>query len=201
LPTSTDTQLPARDRLLQAGTALFSEKGFAAASVRDICGRAETGVNMIHHYFGNKQGLYDEILSGFTEDVWLVPARIIKHMPRSKEHMLSLLEIFIEETFEALIANHQLYALVVRELMVFDKFAAYMADLNDFMETAQKAGYIRGSVDTTMLAGFILDRLTNQILFASWIEKTSGTNVLTDKKYRQDWLRANTELFFHGFVA
>ena len=191
----------ARKRLLNAGTDLFSKHGFAGASVRDICALGDTGINMIHHYFGNKQGLYDEILSGFSEDVWTVPARIISHHPRSKDHMVSLLEIFIEETFEALIANHQLFELVVRERMVFETFASYSEKLSAFMKAAQTAGYMRSSADPTMLTGFILDRVGNQVLYAAWIKETTGDNVLTDKAYRQRWLHSNIDLMLNGFIA
>lgn len=169
--------------------------------MREICADADTGINMIHHYFGNKQGLYDEILSGFSEDVWTVPARIIGHTPRSKDHFISLLEIFIEETFEALIANHQLFELVVRERMVIETFAKYSEKLTSFMAAAQTAGYMRESLDPTMLTGFILDRIGNQILYATWIKETTGDNVLTDKAYRERWLRSNIDLMLNGFIS
>jgi AcrR family transcriptional regulator len=47
-----------RRRLLDAATALFSRHG-EATSVRDIARAAGVTVGTVHHYFGNKQGLYD----------------------------------------------------------------------------------------------------------------------------------------------
>jgi AcrR family transcriptional regulator len=51
---------PVRDRLIASGTALFAEKGFDGVSVPEICKHAHTTMNMIHHYFGNKEGLFRE---------------------------------------------------------------------------------------------------------------------------------------------
>jgi AcrR family transcriptional regulator len=55
---STDT----RARLLEAAAAIFSEEGFRAASVRQICQRAGANVAAIHYHFGGKEELYLELL-------------------------------------------------------------------------------------------------------------------------------------------
>ena len=47
-------QIPSKERLMSSGAALFSEKGYAGVSVREICKHAKTSMNMIHHYFKNK---------------------------------------------------------------------------------------------------------------------------------------------------
>jgi AcrR family transcriptional regulator len=190
-----------RDRLIEAGTELFCKHGFAGATVRDICGLADVGGNMVHHYFGNKQGLFDEIMSGFTEDVWQVPIRIIAEPAASLESLISRLEIFFEETFEALVSHRRLYEMAVREKLIFEVFATYTEQFVRYMEAAKQAGFVRHDLDIEMLTGFALDRLGNQILFASWIEKTSGHNVITDQDYRKRWLKANLDVVFHGMLA
>ncbi|NOX39612.1 MAG: TetR/AcrR family transcriptional regulator [Alphaproteobacteria bacterium] len=190
-----------RDRLIEAGTALFSQHGFAAATVREICGLADVGGNMVHHYFGNKQGLFDEIMSGFTEDVWQVPMRIISAPAESRQNLISRLEIFFEETFEALVSHRRLYEMAVREKMIFEVFTSYTTQFVRYIEAAKQAGFVREALDIEMLTGFVLDRLGNQILFASWIEKTSGHNVLTDRDYRRRWLKANLDFVFHGMLT
>ncbi|MEE2681870.1 MAG: TetR/AcrR family transcriptional regulator [Planctomycetota bacterium] len=61
---STDTQAPGRkdpstrERLLQSAIALFAEKGFSAASVREICAGADANIAAINYYFGSKDRLY-----------------------------------------------------------------------------------------------------------------------------------------------
>lgn len=201
IPDFSDSSLPARERLLLAGGAVFAEKGFDGASVREICVLAGTTSNMIHHYFGSKQGLYDEILSGFSERLLVVPIRIISEPPRSRENLIARLEIFIEETLEALIAQPDLYKLVIREQIIFDVFANYNQKLVNFLEAAKQDGIVRPELDTEMLTGLILDRLGNQVLYAPWIKETSGQSMHSGDSYKKRWLRANLDLILHGMLT
>lgn len=57
----------ARTKLLEAGTALFAEKGYASASVREIVERAEVTKPVLYYYFKNKEGMFRAILNWATE--------------------------------------------------------------------------------------------------------------------------------------
>lgn len=199
--TAPDPNLSARDRLISAGAAVFASKGYGGASVREICDLASTTSNMIHHYFGNKMGLYDTVLAGFSENVLEVPVRVISSPPRNRQDLISRLEIFVEETLEALIAQRHLYELVVRERIIFSVFDHYNAQLVKFLEAGKAAGIIRQQLDTEMLTGLILDRLGNQILYAPWINQTAGQSVFTDAPYKKRWLNANLDLIFNGILS
>lgn len=54
----------ARTRLVTEATRIFSVKGFATASTREICAAAGLNVAAIHYHFGGKEGLYREVLLG-----------------------------------------------------------------------------------------------------------------------------------------
>ena len=51
-----------RGRILAAALAEFSAKGFAGARVDAIARRAQGNKRMLYHYFGNKSGLFREVL-------------------------------------------------------------------------------------------------------------------------------------------
>lgn len=51
-----------RQRLLAAAAEIFAEHGFAGASVRDICARAEANVAAVNYHFGGKEQLFAEVL-------------------------------------------------------------------------------------------------------------------------------------------
>jgi TetR/AcrR family transcriptional regulator, regulator of cefoperazone and chloramphenicol sensitivity len=48
----------ARSRLVMAALRLFAEKGYKAASTREICDAAGANISAIRYYFGDKAGLY-----------------------------------------------------------------------------------------------------------------------------------------------
>ena len=52
-----------RERLLVAGLALFSERGFARTSTREIALAAGANVASISYYFGDKAGLYRSVFA------------------------------------------------------------------------------------------------------------------------------------------
>lgn len=49
-----------RQRLLDAAEQVFAEKGFKAASIREICNKAGANIAAINYYFGDKERLYIE---------------------------------------------------------------------------------------------------------------------------------------------
>jgi TetR/AcrR family transcriptional regulator len=56
-----------RQEILDAAEAAFAERGFAAASMREIARRAHTSQALLHHHFGTKARLYDAVKQRFTE--------------------------------------------------------------------------------------------------------------------------------------
>jgi len=57
-----EMDLETRDRLLKAAERLFAERGFTEVTVRDICRAARANVAAVNYHFGDKEGLYQEVL-------------------------------------------------------------------------------------------------------------------------------------------
>lgn len=51
-----------RQRLLQAAAEIFAQKGYAAATVREIVAAAGVTKPVLYYYFQNKEGLYLELM-------------------------------------------------------------------------------------------------------------------------------------------
>jgi TetR/AcrR family transcriptional regulator, regulator of cefoperazone and chloramphenicol sensitivity len=51
-----------RERLLRAAEQLFADRGYGNVTVRDICHAARANVAAVNYHFGDKLGLYREVL-------------------------------------------------------------------------------------------------------------------------------------------
>jgi TetR/AcrR family transcriptional regulator, regulator of cefoperazone and chloramphenicol sensitivity len=56
-----------RARLLATAERLFGERGFKVVTVREICKAARANVAAVNYHFGDKLGLYREVLQGATD--------------------------------------------------------------------------------------------------------------------------------------
>jgi AcrR family transcriptional regulator len=54
--------LDTKSLLLEVAGAVFAEHGYRAASIRDICQRADMNIAAVHYHFGDKESLYTEVL-------------------------------------------------------------------------------------------------------------------------------------------
>src|ERR1700681_4471231 len=53
---------PTREQLLDVAGRVFADRGYQAATVREICVRAGANVAAVNYHFGDKLGLYSEVL-------------------------------------------------------------------------------------------------------------------------------------------
>lgn len=54
---------PTREKLLEAAGRVFADRGYDAATIREICRRAGANVAAVNYHFRDKQGLYTQVLA------------------------------------------------------------------------------------------------------------------------------------------
>ena len=60
-----------KQRILNVALDLFSQKGFSAVSVRDICKVVDIKESSVYYHFKNKQSIFDELLQQNYEITFL----------------------------------------------------------------------------------------------------------------------------------
>lgn len=56
----------AHDRIIEAGMAIFSEKGYRTATTREIAARADVNEVTIFRHFGSKEGLFEQTVQHYS---------------------------------------------------------------------------------------------------------------------------------------
>lgn len=112
-----------QQRILEAASQVFAERGFRGATLRAVAARAGTNLASAHYHFGSKEGLYMEVVSGFFRQ--LEAAHRARGLSPddaaldrlSEDELRALLRSRIELLLETLLRPPGLHAtLMVREL-------------------------------------------------------------------------------------
>lgn len=56
-----------KQHILEVSLNLFSQKGFSAVSIRDICREVHIKESSVYYHFKNKQAIFDELLNQFEK--------------------------------------------------------------------------------------------------------------------------------------
>ena len=77
-----------RSRLLEAAGRVFADRGYEAATVREICKRARANVAAVNYHFHDKLGLYSEVLNQLAQAAYIGQMRTALDQDASPEQIL-----------------------------------------------------------------------------------------------------------------
>lgn len=155
-PASRSSKLPSptRERLLAAALKEFGEKGFEGARVDRITRDANANKQLVYHYFGNKEGLFQSVLerayAQYSENVLRAAVSgadattalrsFIDHMFRPSVATLYFNQILQDENRFA--ARH-----VKRLTSVKQTYVRLMALIEEILAQGEREGVFRGGID------------------------------------------------------
>ncbi|MBM7597683.1 AcrR family transcriptional regulator [Virgibacillus halotolerans] len=116
---------PSKEKVIEAASSLFFQKGFAGTSVRDIADKASVNVSLISYYFKGKQGLLEHAVTQYYEEY----LKIIEHVLEEKESLPALerLKSMIFSIIQYKQSHYQLSCFIYRELSLDSIFVREMA--------------------------------------------------------------------------
>ncbi len=70
-----------KKKILEISLDLFSQKGFSAVSIRDICAQVMIKESSVYYHFKNKQAIFDELLYRFEQVATEMMIRLEQSLP------------------------------------------------------------------------------------------------------------------------
>ena len=161
-----------QQRLIQAATALFTGKGYAATSVREIVAAAGVTKPVLYYYFGSKEGIYlalmEEAFSRFR--ILLGEARDIQGCAREKiQELLDRVFLLVLENLDGARLTYSIYFGPHQGAPLFDiddHYLHFQKIVRELVERGMAAGELRNeNVDdvTWLLMGAFLVATQEQL--------------------------------------
>ncbi|MBT2600802.1 MULTISPECIES: forespore capture DNA-binding protein RefZ [Oceanobacillus] len=114
-----------KQKVVDAASSLFFQKGFHGTSVRDIADKAAVNVSLISYYFNGKQGLLEYAVTAYYEaylqSVESALEEVAPLSPKEQLHQLIFTIIHYKQSY------HQLTCFIQRELSLDSVFVREMA--------------------------------------------------------------------------
>jgi AcrR family transcriptional regulator len=90
--------LRSHDRILKKALELFSEKGYDATSVREICEAAGITKPTLYHFYGSKEGVYRAIVEGALERLQADVVRALRSEGSLRDRLVRMARTYVEGT-------------------------------------------------------------------------------------------------------
>ncbi|MFC4022514.1 forespore capture DNA-binding protein RefZ [Oceanobacillus longus] len=195
---------PTKQKVIDAASSLFFQKGFHGTSVRDIAEKASVNVSLISYYFKGKQGLLEYAVTNYYEEYLKTLEETIEETdsltPLKKLNALIFTIIHYKQR------NHQLTCFIQRELSLDSVFVremavTYLAKENHYIRHTfldAIGGQVKGDTRHYLLMQLKGMLITPYILHSEWKEQVIGdySHQIFVKKYVntiQQWINFITE--------
>jgi AcrR family transcriptional regulator len=194
-----------RDLIIEEARKHFCEKGFAGASVRDICDGAKVNVSAIKYHFGGKEGLYRECFKIYGESRLNSASKILTKA-NSVEELKLRIKLFCEDFIKEGLANMYTTKMICREIetenpliddIFQDTFLKIYTTLAEMFEDAKTKNLIRNDIDTMIVTAVFFHSLTTSLRVDHVGEKYFNRS-LRDPIYAELFINNIITIFFDG---
>lgn len=141
-----------QERILDAAEQEFAARGFAGARLREIAVGAGIQPALIHHYFADKQGLYEAVIRRAVDQMSTASWRVLE----TERDVEGIVRGFVEVMVDFSAAHQKLLAIMRSEVLagagmlvdiVREKTQALLEAVVGMVRELQNGGQLRDDVD------------------------------------------------------
>ena len=170
----------AREAILNAAEEVFAEHGFDGARVDAIAAKAGYNKSLLFQYFGDKLGLYTEVIERSDKEMAGLQGRLLAHLLEDETiatdagKFRTLLETIVTGLFDYLIEHPRLVRILSWEAaegwQTFAKFTSQFdtedADMFEALfDRAWRAGLLRSNFNSVIQLTMILQLCMSYIVY------------------------------------
>jgi len=160
-----------KKKIIEVGENLFSEIGYDATSVQDICDKAEISKGAFFHHFPTKEFLFLEILNEYLFKLDNQMNEIEKKSKNTLKAMEKMVDI-LEEIFVTSKGKFTIFLEFLRksskdsEIMekLSNQFQKYQKYVFFMIEKGKKEGSIKEDIDSEFISQLIISLAVGMIL-------------------------------------
>lgn len=188
-----------REQILDAALRVFSQKGFAGASIRDIAREVGITEGLIYHYFESKDHLLEAC---WKERSWHSHVERILSDADGKP-VEQVLKAIVSDFLDTLQEHGQNIRMCIAEMQRNKEMAAEQIErieqtsglIHAFLQSRQDAGELRAGVNVATAAGLLLGCAHS--LFLMW----GDTDLERWDRMSRDLVEHGVHTVLHGIAA
>ncbi len=181
----TEKKEKATDKLLQAATKLFAEKGYHETSVRDIARIAGVNPSLINYHFGGKEELYRNILEKAGIETHSRVQRILGDIESAEEFAFRF-KMLVEELVRGSVHNFDVQRIIeqvihnqgdIGEEVFREHHFTVLQNIIEFIQTAQKKNFVKEDLDARLVGLLVVSFVRNLSLLRQAIKNFMGLDI------------------------
>lgn len=180
-------------QIIEVAERLFSQKGFAGTSVRDIAQEADVNVSMISYYFGSKEKLIEALFELRMKES---RSRLEILVTTSELSALQKINVFIDSIIDRLMGNQCFHNIMMREQLSSERTAViseYIRNLkmrnieliHRMVREGQEAGEFRNDLNISLITTTLYGTVNYAIATQDFYRTTNNLGHLSEEEFQQ----------------
>ena len=129
----TEKEISTEEKILEAASKVFTEKGFAGTRTRDIAEHAGINLALLNYYFRSKEKLFEQVMKA---KILLLFGQILPIITNEKTTLEEKIDLASEKYFEILSKNPNLPLFVISEIQKKNSNITKIIPVNKIFENS-----------------------------------------------------------------